>query len=102
MIHVIAVLTAKPGKRDALLKEFRANVPNVKAEPGCIEYGAAVDAEPGPSFQAKFGADAFVVIEKYKDMEALKAHAASPHMKAYGEKARDLLAYRKVYILSPT
>ncbi len=59
MIHVIAVLTAKPGKRDAVLKEFRANVPNVKAEKGCIEYGAAVDTDPGPSFQAKYGADTF-------------------------------------------
>ena len=40
MIHVVAVLTAKPGKRDEVLKAFRANVPNVKAENGCIEYGA--------------------------------------------------------------
>jgi len=102
MIHVVAILTAKPGKRDEVLKAFRANVPNVQAEPRCIEYGAAIDLEPGPSFQAKFGADTFVVIEKYKDLEALKAHAASPHMKAYGEKTRDLLADRKVYILNPT
>ncbi len=27
MIHVIAVITAKPGKRDAILQAFRANVP---------------------------------------------------------------------------
>jgi len=102
MIHVIAVITAKPGKRDAVLKEFRANVPNVKAEPGCIEYGAAVDLDPAPPIQTKHGADAFVVIEKYKDLEALKAHAVSPHMKAYAEKTRDLLADRKIYILTPT
>jgi quinol monooxygenase YgiN len=102
MIHVIAVITAKPGKRDAVLKEFRANVPNVKAEPGCIEYGAAVDLDPGPSIQTKHGADVFVVIEKYQDLEALKAHAASAHMKAYAEKTRDLLADRKIYILAPT
>jgi len=102
MIHVIAVLTAKPGKRDAVLKEFRANVPNVKAEKGCIEYGAAIDLESGPSFQAKYGADAFLVIEKWQDLDALKAHAAAPHMKAYAEKTREMLANRAVYILSPT
>ena len=102
MIHVIAVLTAKPGKRDAVLKEFRANVPNVKAEKGCIEYGAAIDADPGPSFAAKYGADAFVVIEKWSDLEALKAHAATAHMKAYAEKVKDLMAGRAVYVLSPT
>ena len=102
MIHVIAVLTAKPGKRDEVLKAFRANVPNVKAENGCIEYGAAVDIDPGPSFQAKHGPDAIVVIEKWQDLEALKAHAAAPHMKAYAEKVKDLLADRKVYILTPS
>jgi len=102
MINVVAVITAKPGKRDEVLKAFRANVPNVTAEPGCIEYGAGVDVDPGPPVQTKFGADTFVVIEKYKDMEALKAHAGSPHMKAYAEKTRDLLADRKIYILDPT
>ncbi len=102
MIHVIAVLTAKPGKRDAVLKEFRANVPNVKAEKGCIEYGAAVDTDPGPSFQAKYGADTFVVIEKWADVDALKAHAAQPHMAAYAARVKDMMASRAIYVLSPT
>jgi quinol monooxygenase YgiN len=101
MIHVIAVLTAKPGMRDAVLKEFRANVPNVRAEAGCLEYGAAVDAEPAPSFQTKCGADTFMVVEKWDSMEALKAHAAAPHMVAYGAKVKDLLAKRVIHILSP-
>jgi quinol monooxygenase YgiN len=101
MIHVIAVLTAKPGMRDAVLKEFRANVPNVKREQGCIEYGAAVDAEPAPAFQTKCGADTFMVVEKWDSMEALKAHAAAPHMAAYGAKVKDLLAKRTIHILSP-
>ena len=43
MIHVIAIITAKPGKRDEVLKNFKDNVPAVHAEKGCIEYGAAVD-----------------------------------------------------------
>ena len=37
MIHVIAIITAKPGKRDEILRHFRANVPAVRAEKGCIE-----------------------------------------------------------------
>lgn len=102
MIHVIAIITAQAGKRDIVLKEFRANVPNVKAEQGCIEYGAAVDADPGPAFQKKFGSDTFVVVEKWESMEALKAHAAAPHMKAYGDKVKDLLASRTIHILSPS
>ncbi len=102
MIHVIALLTAKPGMRDAVLKEFRANVPNVKAEQGCIEYGAAIDAEPAPPFQTKCGADTFMVVEKWASMEALKAHAAAPHMAAYGAKVKELLVKRAVHILAPT
>ena len=43
MIHVIAIITAKPGKRDEILKNFKGNVPAVHAEKGCIEYGATID-----------------------------------------------------------
>ncbi len=77
MIHVIAVITAKPGKRVEILQAFRANVPHVRAERGCIEYGAAVDAENALPVQKKWGADTFPVIEKWESMDALKAHAAA-------------------------
>src|SRR4029078_921391 len=80
MIHVIAVITAKPGMREQVLNAFRANVPNVRAEPGCIEDGAAIDYEPVLKFQAALGPDTFMVVEKYQDLDALKAHAGSPHM----------------------
>jgi len=101
MIHVIAVITAKPGKRDEVLRHFRANVPAVRAEKGCIEYGAAVDADPALPIQTKYGADAFVVVEKWESMDALKAHAAAPHMAAYGATTKELLASRVIHILSP-
>jgi quinol monooxygenase YgiN len=97
MIQVIAIITAKPGKRDEVLKNFKANVPAVHAEKGCIEYGATVDTDGGPF--AKFGADTFVVIEKWESMDHLRAHAAAPHMKAYAEKNKDMLANRAVHVL---
>ena len=101
MIHVIAVVTAKPGQRANVLAHFNANVPAVRAEKGCIEYGAAVDAEPALKFQTAFGPDSFLVIEKWESAEALKAHAAAPHMAAYAAKTKDLLAERKIHILQP-
>ena len=101
MIHVIAIITAKPGKRAAILDAFRANVPAVRAEQGCIEYGAAVDADNALAFQKKWGDDTFLVIEKWESMDALKAHAAAPHMKAYGAKTKDMLAGRAIHVLSP-
>ncbi len=102
MIHVIAVITARPGKREAILQAFRANVPAVLAEKGCIEYGAAVDAENALPVQAKWGPDTFLAIEKWDSMDALKAHAAAPHMAAYGAKTKDMIASRVIHILSPT
>lgn len=101
MIHVLAVVTAKPGMRDSVLAAFRANVPNVLAEAGCIEYGAAVDAENALGFQTRYGPDTFVVVEKWASMEALRAHAAAPHMAAYGAKTKDLVASRVIHILAP-
>ena len=101
MIHVIAVITAKPGKRAEILNAFHANVPNVHAEKGCIEYGAAIDADPALPFQKKWGDETFRVIEKWESMEALKAHAAAPHMAAYGAKTKELIASRVIHILSP-
>ena len=101
MIHVLAVITAKPGQRDSILQHFRANVPAVQAEAGCIEYAAALDADPALPFQTKFGPDAFVVVEKWASMEALKAHAAAPHMAAYSAKTKEFIASRVIHILQP-
>jgi quinol monooxygenase YgiN len=101
MIHVIAVITAKSGMRDSILQAFRANVPAVKAEKGCIEYGAAVDAENALTFQTKWGADTFLAIEKWESMDALKAHAAAPHMAAYAAKTKEFIASRVIHILQP-
>jgi quinol monooxygenase YgiN len=101
MIHVVAIITTNPGQRETVLQAFRANVPAVHAEDGCIEYGATVDADAG-QFQTKFGPDTFVVIEKWASLDALKAHAASPHMAAYGAKTRPMLANRVIHVLSPT
>jgi quinol monooxygenase YgiN len=101
MIHVVAIITAKPGNRETILEAFRANMPAVHAEAGCIEYGPAVDADGVGGFQTKFGPDTFVVIEKWESLDHLKAHAGSPHMAAYGAKTKDLIASRVIHVLSP-
>jgi quinol monooxygenase YgiN len=101
MIHVLAIVTAKPGLREQILTMFRANMPAVHAEQGCIEYGPAVDAEGMGGFQTKFGRDTFVVIEKWESIDALKAHAAAPHMAAYAAKTKELIASRVIHVLSP-
>ena len=38
VVHVLAVITTKPGLRADVLELFNANVPAVLAEDGCIAY----------------------------------------------------------------
>ena len=100
MIHVIAILTAQPGQRAAVLDAFHANMPAVHAEAGCIEYGPVIDAPNSGPIQTALGDDSFMVIEKWADLDALHAHAASPHMAEYGKKTRSMLASRVVHVLT--
>ncbi|MBV8962483.1 MAG: antibiotic biosynthesis monooxygenase [Hyphomicrobiales bacterium] len=101
MIHVLAVITTKPGQREAVLKEFRANMPAVHAEDGCIEYGPAIDAGGMGAMQTPFGPDTFVVIEKWESAGALKSHATAPHMAAYAARTKEMIASRTIHVLSP-
>ena len=100
-VHVIAVITAKPGQRGRILTAFQANVPNVLAEDGCITYEATIDTQGAGPIQTPMGEDTFVVVEKWSSLDALKAHAAAPHMAAYGAKVGDLIAERRIHVLSP-
>ena len=60
LVHVIAVITTKPGKRQAVLDLFNANVAAVLAEDGCIAYEATIDTENAGPMQSAFGTDTFV------------------------------------------
>ncbi len=101
IVQVVAVLTAKPGKRAEMLAAFNKNVPAVHAEDGCIEYGATVDTEGVGKIQTPYGPDTFVVIEKWQSLAHLGAHSASPHMVAYAASVKELLADRVIHILTP-
>jgi len=101
MIHVIAIITTKPGERESVITDMRANMPAVLAEAGCIEYGPAIDAEGAGRIQTPLGPDSFMVIEKWESLEALGAHARAPHMAEYAAKTKDRLASRVIHVLSP-
>ena len=101
MIHVLAIITTKPGLRETVLATFRANMPAVHAEEGCIEYAPAIDAEGAPRMQTPLGPDSFVVIEKWASLDALRAHGAAPHMLAYAAAMKDHLQSRAIHVLSP-
>ncbi len=102
MIHVIATITTKPGKRKEVLAEFNKLIATVLEEEGCIEYGPTIDATDAPSSQTPVGEDTFVVVEKWSALSTLDAHSKSSHMRDYGERVGHLIDERTIHILAPT
>jgi quinol monooxygenase YgiN len=100
MLHVLAFITTKPGMRDEVLQVFRANMPAVHAEEGCIEYVPVIDVPTFGPPQTELGPDTFAVVEKWESSEALKAHAAAPHMKAYAARTADMIDKRVIHVLT--
>jgi len=90
MINVLASISVKAGKRDEFVQIFNANVPNVRAETGCIEYAPTIDVDAELAPQV-LDANMVTVIEKWDSLEALQDHLVAPHMKAYKEQVKDIV-----------
>ena len=90
MIHVIASVSIKHGRRGEFLEIFRTNVRNVLMENGCIEYRPAVDVDAGLDPQA-LDENLVTVIEKWESLEDLYAHLSAPHMLDYREKVGSMV-----------
>ncbi|MCX8117854.1 MAG: antibiotic biosynthesis monooxygenase [Desulfobacterota bacterium] len=90
MVYVIATIRVKPQRRFEFLEIFKANVPRVRAEKGCIEYVPTLDLPAGLPLQS-LDEDRVTVIEKWESLEALQNHLTAPHMLAYKEKVKDIV-----------
>ncbi len=101
MIHVIATIHLAPGTRASFLGEFGKLVPLVRAEPGCLEYGAAVDEPTGLAVQALAGEDAVIVVEKWESVDALNAHLKAPHMADYRVRVKEYVQSVSLKVLRP-
>lgn len=99
MITVIAIMTAKPGKKEQVLAIARKNLATVRAEQGCHEYRLVEDVANANPLQTSLGADSFMFIEGWEDMPALEAHLATPHMKAYFSDVEPLMADQVLHIV---
>ena len=101
MIHVIATIEIADGKREAFLKAFHENVPHVKAEAGCLEYGPTVDMETGIGAQGPVWENVVTVVEKWESLDHLNDHLAAPHMVTYREQVKDIVKGASLQILAP-
>ncbi|WP_114154426.1 putative quinol monooxygenase [Chromobacterium haemolyticum] len=98
MLHVVAVITAKPGQRAVILQELNAIVPLVREEEGCIEYGPALDHADSPQ---PFGADSLVVMEKWASKVALDRHLDAPALRGFIAATEGAVAGLSVHVLNP-
>ena len=107
MIHVIASIRVRGGQRSAFLEIFKANVPNVREEKGCIAYFPTVDIDADLAPQS-LDETIVTIIETWENVAALRDHLNAPHMLSYKEKVKDTkcnirikqLRYRFLFILA--
>lgn len=102
MIHVVAVIELMPENQAGFLEAFEQLTPVVRAEPGCIEYGAATDVASGIDGQPPIRGNVVTVIEKWDDVQALKDHLAAPHMQEFFGKMQPVMKDVKIHVLQPT
>ena len=90
MINVIASIKVKPGKRSKFIEIFKANVPNVLKEKGCIDYVPTIDIDSSIPIQT-LDENNVTILEKWENLECLQNHLKTPHMLSYGEKVKDIV-----------
>ncbi|KAK3282255.1 hypothetical protein CYMTET_9999 [Cymbomonas tetramitiformis] len=77
MAETVYVLVTIPvNNKENFIEQFNLRVAQVKQEPGCIEYGPAVDAD-APFFGESLHKDDTVVtiLEKWASIEDLNTHS---------------------------
>ena len=101
MVHVLATIELQTGVRTRFLGEFQQIVPTVRAEDGCLEYGATVDVFTGLVAQLPLRQDVVVVVEKWRDLPALVEHLGAPHMMSSHSRVKDLVVKTTLQVLEP-
>jgi quinol monooxygenase YgiN len=90
MIIVLASIRVRSGRRAEFLDIFKANVPRVRGESGCVEYFPAIDVDAHLPPQ-QLDDQVVTIVEKWQDLEALAAHLGAPHMLEYRQQVKDLV-----------
>ena len=98
MISVIASVRIRVDRLSQFIEIIKSNVPEVRREKGCIEYFPAIDIDSGLPVQ-KLDKNVVTIIERWENVEALRAHLKTPHMLAYREKVKDVVEDLSIKVL---
>ncbi len=100
MIHVIASIRVREGCLGEYLDCFRDNLPNVRAEYGCVRYEPCLDADTGWKKQ-ELEPQCVTVVETWETMEALQAHSRAAHMVTFRERTAHLVETVSLRVVRP-
>ncbi len=85
MIALIAKIPVKPEKKEEAVAAFKELMAEVAKEEGTLDRTLNVSANDP---------NTLVVIERYRDPEALNIHSTTPHFKSFSAKGREYFAGR--------
>ena len=100
MSHVIATIKLKQDAIEPFIKLFKANVPKVLEEKGCLGYEPCMDLPTGLSVQ-EIDSTTVTVIEKWESPEALQAHLTASHMMEYKKQTKKMVDGLTIKIMKP-
>lgn len=101
MIYVIATSELNPDCREKFIAAALENIPNVRAEDGCILYELNEDFPSGLSAQPPPRDDTVVFIEGWESMEHLKKHLESAHMAEFRSKVSGMRKSSRLQVVTP-
>ncbi|MUG68024.1 putative quinol monooxygenase [Shouchella clausii] len=84
MIMIAGHVYVNPDELEAFVSEARATIPLARATDGCLFFSCAIDDPKEGSM---------IMLERWRDQEALSAYLAAPHVQAlfakWGSKMRN-------------
>lgn len=98
MINVIASIQIKEGRMSEFIEIFKANIPTVLEEKGCLGYMPTVDVPTGLPPQ-ELNKNMVTIIEQWSSVADLQAHLTAPHMLDYRENVKDLVEKLSIKVL---
>lgn len=100
MIHVVAEIELKPGKRPEFLTLFKEHVKKVRQEKGCVAYAPMVDASGEPPAARAPRENVVTILEEWQSLEDLQAHLKAPHQAEFFKRTGDMRAAGRVSVLT--
>ena len=101
MIYVIAISELHPGCREKFIAAAKENIPNVRAEEGCLLYELNGNFASGLSAQIPLNDDTVVFIEGWASMVHLKKHLESAHMADFRTKVSGMRKASTMRVVTP-